>query len=229
MFPAIELSTARAETVSAHTQEFLSMEITKEELSELVATQVSAAMAEKARAVVAGEPVQLTSETKPQEVDLISLFELEGAQEDVVNAIKEKWLEQYEFMQKRAEQEALRMMAKVRREKNISEFAARVTGGTEDNPVGMPVQQAKLEKLLLGLSAAQQQEAQEILETIWQSGLTSFVEFGHGKNVKGKTPLPDVIQESLKNGKLTLADLNSPILNLGDLSSYDLSAYKEGK
>lgn len=213
-----------AAEISEDGEATMTTELTKEELQSLIAEQVKAVLGE-----LTTPPAKNSGGDNDNPSDLLELFNLQGASEEVVAAIRETLLEQYDQIQQKAKREAAEMIANVRREANISEFCQKVTGGTEDAPRGLPVKSDELKNFLLSLNPDQLKFATGMLETIVKSGLVEYTELGHGKKTKGTQPLPAEIAARLDSGELKLADLSNPILApiLGDLEQYDLSKWEK--
>lgn len=116
--------------------------------------------------------------------------------------------------------------AKAEREREIAEFAKRVTGGTDATPKGLPVSHEQLEAFLGSLNDEQRQAATTLFEQIIEKGgLVDFSESGHGRGVEGEKELPEEYAAKLDSGELSIDDLKDPVLGLGDLSAYDLSKW----
>lgn len=111
---------------------------------------------------------------------------------------------------------------------DIAEFSKAVIGGDDKNKVGLPVTAERLEDFLGKLGEGDlYDEGKALFKTIHESGLVVFSTIGHDEEVEGKSPLPQEFADALKSGELKLADLENDMAGLGDLSQYDLSAFKE--
>jgi hypothetical protein len=206
---------------SAPTSGEIQMEITKEELSALIAEQVSAALASFQK------PAEEPAATPP--ADLLKVLEMSGATDEVTEAIKQQYIAQFELVQKRAAQEAAEMIARVRRENDIADFAQGVTGGTPETPYGLPVGVEDLKEFLGRLQPADLEFAKKLLSDIQAHGRSKFTELGHGKRMVGGAQLPAAYALALDSGELKISDLTAPELALGDLAQYDLSRWNGGK
>lgn len=231
--PAVAATVNNAPGVAGHDDEIerdevMDMEMTKEELGALVAEQVRAALAtELQRAATPG--ASPPAEGGP-EFDVLSFLEMNAATDDVVGAFKAQMLEQYDLMKRRATVEAAEMIARIRRESDIAEFAQAVTGGTPDVPYGLPVAASDLKEFLGRLQPTDLEFAKRLLGDIQVHGRQKFAELGHGKQGQpGGAPLPAVYAGMLDRGELAVADLTAPELNLGDLAQYDLGRWNGGK
>jgi hypothetical protein len=59
-----------------------------------------------------------------------------------------------------------------------------------------------------------------------KDGFVEFAEMGHGRRVTGAVELPAEIAKKLDSGEMKIADLSSPILDLGDVAQYNLSKWQ---
>lgn len=121
--------------------------------------------------------------------------------------------------------EAKLAFADMQRQAELAEFCQMVTTGTPQNPRVLPVAVAELSQFARQLSPEQAATFKALIQKIWEAGTVSTATVGHGGQRAHKTELPAAIAESLKSGRLKVTDLSNPILNLGDLSVYDLTQY----
>jgi hypothetical protein len=141
------------------------------------------------------------------------------------------WMEQ----QAKAVQEQAQLafnghMARIQRETQVADLARRVTSGTPDAPRGLKnVKADELQRRLLALPHDEAQFWGGLLEGVVKDGLVNYAELGHGKQLTGVAELPAEVAKKLDSGEFTLADLKNPILGLGDLAQYNLSAYTAKK
>jgi len=114
---------------------------------------------------------------------------------------------------------------------DVAEFCMALVGGSADAPRGLPGAAGEYQSFLMKLTPPLREEAMTLLGKIQMGGMIEFSELGHGRQLRGKTPLPQAIASKLDSGALTLHDLGAPILDLGDVDDYDLSKWqrKEGK
>ncbi len=120
-------------------------------------------------------------------------------------------------------------LAEIQRRGQYAELAARVTGGAQDAPRGIPAQADVIRDELLRLTPEQATFWSGLLETIVAGGLTEFSEIGHGRREGARRQLPAYYAEALTAGRLTLADLsglNGAVLGLGEIGDYDLSQWQ---
>ena len=107
------------------------------------------------------------------------------------------------------------------------EFAESVTTGEH-------ALSAKPEQIVELMEALPDTETVDTFKALLKAKVVDFSEngsagegdLGEGDG-DGKKKLPEPIAEQLRSKELELADLSSPVLNLGDLSQYDLSEFKE--
>lgn len=201
------------------------MDITKEELSQLVAGEVKAALSAGLQEAF-NKPKEPGDQT--QTFDILKFLEMEGMGDDFKAEVNKAMLEAYEQSKAQALKEAADMIASVRREAHVSDFTLRITGGTEDNPRGIVTNPADLKKFLLSLTPDQAEYIQPLLEKIVAgNGMVEFEELGHSKKKHGSTPLPEYYAVKLRSGELKVENLSDPLFGLGDLSAYDLSEWKK--
>ena len=125
-----------------------------------------------------------------------------------------------------ASQKVQAKLDQARKDSEIVSFVKDVTGGTDENPVGLPIQDEELEDFLKSLDDDQRTTAMSILTRIFESGMIAFKENGHNKDVEPKEELPEEYQKSLDSGELKVEDLASNTMALGDLDKYDLSKWQ---
>ena len=115
------------------------------------------------------------------------------------------------------------------RKQHIAEFSARVVGGSDDKPIGLPVAKDKLEAFLSGLTPEQQTEAEAILADIHDKAAVDYSEHGHSKQLQGQSELPDWAKPMLKGwvekGKTIEAFFSANKTELGDQTSYNLTEF----
>lgn len=102
-----------------------------------------------------------------------------------------------EMVKARAKTELDAMLAAQKRTQEISELCARLTGGTEAAPRGLPVPATELSEFLNGIDDASRAKATAILSKIQAAGFVEFAETGHGKRNEGNE-LPDYAKPLLK-------------------------------
>jgi len=195
------------------------------ELAKLVAAQMPAAPARDVPAPVPALPAAGTSA-----VDLSQLLGVQPLTEAGKTKLTELMTAQAQHVQEQAALAFQAQMAQIQRDTAITELSMRVTGGTPDAPRG--VKGTTAEELKKHLSALPTTEAKwfgDLLAGIVKDGLVEFTELGHGRKMTGATPLPVEIAAELRKGGIKLADLNSPLLGLGDMAQYDLSEFVAAK
>lgn len=115
----------------------------------------------------------------------------------------------------RAELEA-EMTEELERRGKLREFAEEVCGGEH----GISAKPEDVVTALIDLS----EEAAEPIKALLRAKVVEFGERGTSREGQtGKKELPKRIVKEVKAGALTVADLENPILGLGDLNEYDLS------
>lgn len=224
-----------SEPINLSTEDnLMTLELTQEQLDERIATVVNDAVSnavssalEKALGANPIQPQNGNGEPDAQASELVALLGLEHLEEDAVKRVELALSQQMEAIQKSAETRYMQQLAQVTRKRDIAEFAQRVTGGTPENPRGLPVQADELAKRLLALPKDEQKFWQELCGSVVEKGLIEFAELGHSKDVTGTKQLPAEIVKALQAGELKVSDLGDPILALGDISEYDLAAFNK--
>ena len=203
--------------------EIMTIEVTQEQLDELLDERVKAALAELETATP--EPVKA-------EVDYAELAEALGLNTGAAEEQQIKHLDQLaELIEQQANLRWQEKLGRMRRENRYAELSARVTGGSPEAPRGLPVDADTLKGELLKLTPDQAKFWGGLLETTVKAGLTDFAELGHGLQLQAKRDVPDYAVESLR---ATIAAGNSPdeffaTAGLGSATDYDLSEYTEEK
>ena len=184
----------------------MTTELTNEQLEEMVNSRVEAQLAELNASLPA------------------SLAEALGATGDVTNIT-----ELAELIRNQEQVRWQAQLAEMRRGTQYAELATRLTGGTPDQPRGIPAQADALRDELLKLTPEQATFWSGLLEATVKSGLTEFSEIGHSARGNVKRAVPDYAVRSLK---ASIAAGNAPELffemaGLGSAADYDLSPYEE--
>lgn len=219
------------------TLEFESMDELKEVIRGEIGDSISDAVGDAVTAAFANlempQPDQDDGETdddagNANDADLLAQFDLQDMPEQVIDALDQQMLKQYEIIKKRASDRAAQMIANIKHEDDVKDFVQASTAGTESIPRGLPVDPEKLNAFALSLNSDQYKFFSELVETTLDRGFEEFVELGHGKGTKGTRELPDIYKEMLDSKEIELQDLRDPMVapDLGDLSDYNLSAYQ---
>lgn len=122
------------------------------------------------------------------------------------------------------------MLEAEQRKAHVADFAARVVGGSDDKPIGLPVAKDKLVEFMTSLSAEQQKAAEEILSAIHDKAAVDFSEHGHGKQLTGTAELPEWAKKPLTewlSAKQPIEQffaVNSA--ELGEMKDYNLAEYQ---
>ncbi len=130
-----------------------------------------------------------------------------------------------------AERKAKSWTEAAERKAQIAELSDELTGGTEDHPVGLPIEAEELAEILAGLDDESREKIQGLLSRIQEKGLTEFEESGHSRRKQGGTELDPVMAAQLtsflaENDQATVAEffnLNEDIL--GEQADYNLTAF----
>ena len=181
----------------------------------------------EAMTVTANPETPEGDEEDPQPFDILKEFDLEDQKGLASTEMAKHLTDQFEAIRAQVKNESALQIKKIRRETYLSEFASKVTAGNADTPYGIPIKSDELKDWLMSLTPDQAEFAKNMLDGFWKSGRVEFSELGHGKDAGGTKKLDEATANSLRDGSLTTADLNNPILGLGDLAQYDLSEFKE--
>lgn len=119
----------------------------------------------------------------------------------------------------RAEME-VELRAEFERHQEFVKFAEEMTSGD--------VQLAIKAKDLVALMEQLPDADVDVFKDVLQAKVVAFGEVGSGGEGKpNKKQLPEEYAEQLRSGTLDLSDLRNPVLDLGDLSEYDLSEFED--
>ncbi len=211
----------------------MALELTQEGLNSMIDAAVSAAVGQAVTKAI-GDALPKPPPVAPNgngnsaiaTAELISTLGLDkleaGAQQRIEAAIQE----QFVAVQKNAETQYMLKLAQVTRKHDVAEFATRMTGGTAETPRGLPAKADELSKHLLALPKEEAQWWMDLCKAVVEGGVVEFAELGNNKPTPGTKPLPEEVKAALDRKDFTIADLSDPILGLGNLSEYDLTAYK---
>lgn len=186
----------------------MTIELTNEQLEEMVTARVTAQLAELNQQLPAQLAEALGVKADAQIANIAELAEIIKAQE------QRRW------------QNAL---AEMQRQNEYTELAASLTGGVADAPRGIPAQADELRDHLLKLTPEEATFWIDLLGNIQRAGLTEFAEAGHGKRVSVKRAVPEYAVRSLKAALAagTDAEMFFSVAGLGSAAEYDLSPYEE--
>ena len=121
----------------------------------------------------------------------------------------------------KAEVEA-EMKPRYERRTTLVEFAAQVTSG--EHGLG-----TKPEEIVAFLEALPGDQEIQAAMAILKAKVVDFGEHGSSRDGQGgKKALPKEYADALDAGEMKLLDLRDPVLNLGELSEYDLTKWQGG-
>lgn len=158
---------------------------------------------------------------------LAELLNFDDMNEELAEQIQGLLMEQFESVERKAKADYARTLARSKIKATTTELANDLVHGTPEIPHGLPVDVDELTEQLLDLPPEKHTYFSDLLKTIWRNGFIEFEELGHQTSTQGLRELPEEIQARLREGKYKIADLSNPILQLGDLSEYDLKEFKE--
>ena len=124
-----------------------------------------------------------------------------------------------------AERQVQRLIEEQQQQWEITELAARLTGG---GLRGLPVTIPELTDFFLSLDPAQFEAAKSIFGKITSHGLVEFQEIGHGRRLR-KQQLPEEYHSHLRQAMdagYTVEEFFKEV-GLGDPAKYDLTRFKE--
>jgi hypothetical protein len=127
------------------------------------------------------------------------------------------------LVQTRVNEGVAAALATEQRKAHCLALAGTLTGGTAEIKTGLPVDKAELAAFL---EAPTPEAAEKILLAIQKTGLVDFSEHGHSREVTGARELPAEVVAKLDSKEITVADLSSPMLALGDLAQYNLTKWQ---
>jgi len=129
----------------------------------------------------------------------------------------------------RAEERAAVILAERQHAENITTLAARLIGGTPEQPQGLPIAHDALVSFLGKLPADLYPEAADILTAAATRSPLSFAELGHSRVQQGTAQLPDNIKPLLKawiEQGLSKEDFfKANAVELGAMEDYNLTEF----
>lgn len=201
------------------------MEFTQEELDAYVKNQVDSAVADLALGV--GEPKADGEEGDEPRFSLIEALNLGHLEDEAIARIEESLAGEYKRLQAEAEERYLAKLAFVNHKRDMTNLATRLVNGSDEFPRGLPIQSEQLVAGLLALPKDQVPFWRDLMTSIVTNGLVEFTEIGNEKEPAGTLPLPEEYAQALRSGELSIEALSNPMLQLGDLSKYDLTEFKK--
>jgi hypothetical protein len=211
--------------ISDSGDETMAIQVTQEQLEELVGSRVKDALAQL-------DTQRQEAEPQGQTFELNQLVEAFGLNTET--AVKERMqsLDQLaDLIKKQANLEWQHRLAALQRENSYAELAQRVTGGTAEAPRGIPVDADVLKAELVKLAPEQAKFWGGLLEAAVSKGLNEYSELGHSKRVD-VTELAEFYADLLDgwvNDGGTVKDFFFANPELGEMAQYNLSQYQEVK
>lgn len=138
-----------------------------------------------------------------------------------------------EEMNKRAQEMAQAAIQREQRKTHVTEFAAKIAGGTKEKPFGLPVRTGDIISLLLSLPEKQSLAVEGILEKTWHNAI-DFAEHGvSGDGYPARKALPkDLVKpmrEWIKDGSRSPESFFAVNPEAGSADEYDLRPYSKVK
>jgi hypothetical protein len=203
----------------ANHDEVIKMDVTREELTAMIAESVKAALASQPAA-------------QQNKAEFSALVDA-GLSEEV-KAQRKAELEAYMASERaQAELEFRAQLERTRFEGKMTELAVRLTGGTDAHPYGLRVGADELKAHLMKLDADEAKFWTELLTGVQERGLIEFGEAGHGRVMQGTRELPAeikrLLESWLKNGGDLTGFFKANAVELGAMSDYNLAQYQEEK
>jgi len=164
--------------------------------------------------------VKLEEEDRMNEKELAELREkIRKEYEAELAAQQTQMVEMREKVKAEVEAE---MKARYERRTTLVEFAAQVTSG--EHGLG-----TKPEEIVAFLEALPGDQEIQAAMAILKAKVVDFGEHGSSRDGQGgKKALPKEYADALDAGEMKLLDLRDPVLNLGELSEYDLTKWQGG-
>jgi hypothetical protein len=135
--------------------------------------------------------------------------------------------EEVEQLSQQAQEMAMQMVQAEKRKSHVKEFAARVSGGTKDRPVGLPVKASEIVKVLLSLPEKQSLFIERWLEKILD-GYVDFQAYGLDGAASYMPELPDNFKSLARtwvgHGK-TIQEFFKVNPELGEMNRYNLAEF----
>lgn len=193
-------------------------EMTEEEMVELIKKTVTS---------VQPAPVTPPTPVQPTPADLSDLFGLEGLTEEAKTQRKAELRQQLAGIRKQAELEYRAELARLQFENSMTDLAQSLTMGSKDLTRGLPISSEDLKAHLVKLAPDEAKFWGDLMTKTAKEGFVDFGELGSNEPGKGIVDLPVEVSSKLDTGEITLADLSSPYLGLGDLAQYNLTKWKK--
>ncbi|MCP5101008.1 MAG: hypothetical protein GY943_36115 [Chloroflexi bacterium] len=193
------------------------LEMTQEQLDAKIADAIAASKPQP--------EVEPTGET----IELSQLAELMGINIDTAADTQVDQFKQLaDLAQQQAEMKFKNQLAELQRGNRYAELSARVTGGTQEAPRGIPMDADTLKIELMKLTPDQATFWGGLLESVVKGGLNNFSELGHGKKVVQLTAVPDVYTKELARVLKAGATAQEffDVNGLGNASDYDLTQFE---
>lgn len=130
---------------------------------------------------------------------------------------------------------AAKQIAEAKRAEEIVSLTEVLTGGTDEDPAGIPVPADELKSFLESLNDEQREAATKIFDMIRANGLVNFSSRGHNRRIEGKTKLEGPMKLELT--KFLDADKDHTVdrffeinaVDLGPIEDYDLAEFEPEK
>jgi hypothetical protein len=197
----------------------IEMELTQEQLTELVTKTVNAALAAQTPA-----PVQ-----KPA-ADLSALLDMEGLSDEAKKQRKAELASYIASERQAAELEWRSELARHAHESNMTKQANQAVGGTDEAPRGFRVSAEELKAHLMKLDPDEAKFWCELMASTQEKGLVEFGEKGHGRTMQGTQELPAAIKAMLSSwiasGKEIAEFFTVNAVELGNMSDYNLAEFQ---
>lgn len=176
---------------------------------------------------LAGKVAALLPKPDPVKGDpLAGILELDGLSEDAKKQRKVELQGQLAALRKQAELEYREELVRLSFENSMTDLSQKLTQGMDGAPRALRVSAEELRAHLLKLPTDEAKFWGDLMIKTVKDGFVEFESVGSDGQPKGTHPLPEEIVEKLTSKEMVLADLSNPILALGDLAQYDLSAWK---
>jgi hypothetical protein len=196
----------------------IEMEMTEQQLAELINKSVAAALANK------------TPAPDLKAADLSALLDLEGLSDDARKQRKAELAAYIASERTRAENEWRAEMARFAHESNMAQLSSRLVSGTDECPRGLRASAEELKAHLMKLDPDEAKFWGDLMTAALEKGFVEFSERGHGRQMQGTQVLPAGIAASLKawteSGQTVEEFFRVNAVELGNMADYNLADFQ---
>jgi hypothetical protein len=196
----------------------IEMELTQEQLTEMIGKTVSAAMAAQAP-------------RDPKAADLSTLLDLDGLSEEAKKQRKDELKNQLAAIRKQAELEYRGEMLRLEFENRMTDLSQQLVSGSDKTPRGLRVPAEELKAHLTRLDPEEAKWWAELLTNTAEKGFVEYAERGHARVLQGSQALPDSIKANLRSwlsvsGNTVEDFFKLNAVELGSMADYNLAEFQ---